>query len=256
MMKEPRGLADLPFAGDLRPFQGDLETDGHYELAHLSGSPVAGTAAGAWTGTWTGTAAGGSRFTECAFTGVTFDGGQLRRCRLSDVWFGESRFVAFDMAESSFVDAWFSGCVLAGVQAFSAGLRRVVFRDCKLDSVNFRESSLTEVTFADCVLREVDFGGARLKKVRFPGCQLTGADFTKVRCTDVDLRGATLGGTAAGGTAAGIRAGYESLAGVRIDTLQLMALAPYLAHHLGIAVDDDGDSPDRGRLFRDPGKNT
>lgn len=221
-MKEPRGLAALPFAGELRPFGDALETDGDYELAHLSGSALADVMAG------------GSRFAECAFTGVTFDGGQLRRCRLSDVWFGESRFVAFDLAESSFADAWFSGCVLAGVQAFSAGMRRVVFRDCKLDSVNFRESSLREVTFADCVLRDVDFGGARLKKVRFGGSVLTGADFTKVACTDVDLRGATLGSDGA----AGIRAGYESLVGVRIDNLQLMSLAPYLARHLGITVDD------------------
>jgi uncharacterized protein YjbI with pentapeptide repeats len=221
-MKEPRGLADLPFAEELRPLADALEVDGDYELAHVSGSPMAGTAAG------------GSRFAECAFTGVTFDSGQLRRCRLSDVWFGESRFVAFDLAESSFADAWFSGCVLAGVQAFSVGMRRVVFRDCKLDSVNFREASLREVTFADCVLRDVDFGGAGLRKVRFPGSVLTGTDFTKVTCTDVDLRGAALGGD--GG--AGIRAGYESLSGMRIDNLQLMALAPHLARHLGITVDD------------------
>jgi uncharacterized protein YjbI with pentapeptide repeats len=90
------------------------------------------------------------------------------------------------------------------------------------------------VTFADCVLRDVDFGGARLKKMRFPGSVLTGADFTKVTCTDVDLRGATLGGDGE----VGIRAGYESMSGVRIDNLQLVTLAPYLARHMGITVDD------------------
>jgi uncharacterized protein YjbI with pentapeptide repeats len=225
-MKEPRGLADLPFAGNLQPFEDALETDGDYELVHVSGS-VSGSALA-------GIGAGGSRFAECAFTGMTLDGGQLRRCRLSDVWFGESRLVTFDMAESSFADAWFSRCVLAGVQAFSVGMRRVVFRDCKLDSVNFRKSSLHEVTFTDCVLRDVDFGGGRLKKVRFGGSILTRADFTKVTCTDVDLRGATLGSD--GET--GIRAGYESLSGVCIDNLQLMTLAPHLAHHLGIKVND------------------
>jgi uncharacterized protein YjbI with pentapeptide repeats len=225
-MKEPRGLADLPFAGELRPLADALETDGDYELIHFGGPALAGT--------WANTAAGGSRFAECAFTGVTLDGGQLRRCRLSDVWFGDSRFVAFDLAESSFADAWFSGCVLAGVQAFSAGMQRVVFRDCKLDSVNLRESSLREVTFADCMLRDVDFSGARLKKMRFTGSVLTGADFTKVTCTDVDLRGATLGGDGE----VGIRAGYESMSGMRIDNLQLVTLAPYLARHLGITVDD------------------
>jgi hypothetical protein len=44
----------------------------------------------------------------------------------------------------------------------------------------------------------------------------------------VDLRGARLG----------ITAGYESLRGVTIDSGQLVALAPYLARHLGITVAD------------------
>ena len=90
--------------------------------------------------------------------------------------------------------------------------------------------------FEDCVLRDVDFGSAKLTRVRFPGCTLSGTDFTKVSCTDVDLRGARLG--AAGTGDAGIRAGFDSLRGVRIDTLQLMTLAPLLAHHLGITVED------------------
>jgi len=49
-----------------------------------------------------------------------------------------------------------------------------------------------------------------------------------VTCTDVDLRGASLG----------IADGYGSLAGATIDTVQLVALAPYLARHLGLAVTD------------------
>ena len=37
---------------------------------------------------------------------------------------------------------------------------------------------------------------------------------------------------------AGIKSGFDSLSGVRIDTVQLMTLAPLLAHHLGITVSD------------------
>lgn len=223
-MKSPRNLADLAFAADLRPFGAALEVEGDYERIRFDGH------------TFADATAGGSRISESGFTGVTFDGGRMRRARLSDVWFGESRLVAFDMAECALTDVWFSGCVFAGVQAFALTTRRVRFRDCKLDSVNFRESKLTDVLFEDCVLRDVDFGGAKLTRVRFPGCTLTGADFTKTSCTDVDLRNARLGAGGAGD--AGIRAGYDSLRGVRIDTLQLMTLAPLLAHHLGITVED------------------
>jgi uncharacterized protein YjbI with pentapeptide repeats len=84
------------------------------------------------------------------------------------------------------------------------------------------------VTFENLLLRDVDFGSARLRRVSFPGCTLAGADFTKVTCVDVDLRGAELG----------ITAGYESLRGATIDSVQLIALAPRLAHHLGITVAD------------------
>ncbi|MFY9650155.1 pentapeptide repeat-containing protein [Trebonia sp.] len=221
-MKPPRALADLPFAAELRPFDGELELDGDYDRVRFDSAAFAEAVAG------------GSRFAESAFTGVTFDGGRLRRARLSDVWVSETRFIALDAAECSWTDAWFSGCVLAGVQAFSSVLRRVTLRGCKLDSVNFRECKLTDVLFEDCVLRDADFGGAKLTRVRFPGCTLSDADFSKVTCTDVDLRGATLGGDGV----AGVRAGYDSLRGARIDTLQLMTLAPLLAHHLGIAVED------------------
>ena len=51
---------------------------------------------------------------------------------------------------------------------------------------------------------------------------------------DVDLRGARLGSA----DTPGIKAGYDRLGGTRIDSLQLMTLAPLLAQHLGIRVTD------------------
>jgi uncharacterized protein YjbI with pentapeptide repeats len=226
-VKSPTTVEDLQFASELRALSGDddadLEIDGDYDRVLFSGYSFADAEAG------------GARFTECAFTGGTgFDGGRLRRARLSDVWFGETRLVAVDMAESSLTDVWFSGCVFAGVQAFSCVGRRVLFRGCKLDSVNFRDCKLTDVSFEDCVLRDVDFGSAKLSKVRFAGSQFVNVDFAKATCSSVDLRGARLGSA----DAPGIKAGYDSLSGTRIDSAQLMTLAPLLASHLGIKVAD------------------
>jgi uncharacterized protein YjbI with pentapeptide repeats len=224
-VKTPETFDDLGFASELAPFgeSSPLEFDGDYDRVLFAGLAFADADAG------------GARFTECAFTdGTGFDGGRLRRSRFSDVWFSQVRLVAVDLAESSLTDAWFSGCVLAGVQAFSLIGRRLLLRGCKLDSVNFRDSKLTDVVFQDCVLRDADFGSAKLTRVRFPGCQVTGADFTRATCKDVDLRGASLGSD----SDLGIKAGYDSLAGARIDSVQLMTLAPLLAHHLGITVAD------------------
>jgi uncharacterized protein YjbI with pentapeptide repeats len=201
---------------ELTAFEGDLEPDEDYEGLRFADA------------TFNEAAAGGCHFLDCSFAGVSLAGGWLRKSRFTDATLLQVRFVATDLAETGWQDTVLTGCALAGVQAFSAALRRVRFRDGKLDSVNFRESVLIDVTFEDCVLRDVDFGGATLQRVSFPGCTLTGADFTKVTCTDVDLRGAQLG----------ITAGYESLRGATIDSVQLVGLAPYLARHLGITVED------------------
>ncbi len=197
-------------------FEGDLEPDEDYEGLRFTDA------------TFDEAAAGGCHFLDCEFTGVSFADSRLRKSRFTDAALRDTRFVATDLAETSWQDTTLASCALAGVQAFSAGLRRVTFRDGKLDSVNFRGAVFTDVAFEDCVLRDADFGSATLLRVSFAGCTLTGADFTKASCTKVDLRGAQLG----------ITAGYESLRGVTIDSVQLVTLAPYLARHLGITVAD------------------
>jgi uncharacterized protein YjbI with pentapeptide repeats len=165
---------------------------------------------------------------ECAFTQVTFDGGSLRRSRLSEVWLRDVRLVATDLAESDWLDAAFVSTVIAGAQAYNSNLRRVSFRGCKIDSVNFRSATLVDVVFDDCLLRDVDFAGATLERTRFPGSRLSGVDFTKATLKKADLRGADLD----------ISAGYDSLRGAIIDTAQLIDLAPTFAQVLGITVKD------------------
>ena len=203
-------------AAELIPHEGDLEPDEDYEGVLFDGTSFAEPAAGH------------CHFLDCSFLAASFDGGSLRKARFTDTPLREVRFVACDLAETGWQDVTLSGCALAGVQAFSAAMRRVTFRGCKLDSVNFRSGTLTEVTFEDCLLRDAEFGGAVLRRVSFGGCTLAGADFAKASCTEVDLRGAELG----------ISGGYESLGGTTIDSVQLVALAPLLARHLGISVTD------------------
>jgi uncharacterized protein YjbI with pentapeptide repeats len=203
-------------AADLVPFQGALEPDELYDGMAFDGI------------TFEQADAALGHFLECSFSGVAFEGGSLRKARFTDTGLREVRFVACDLAETGWQDVTLAGCALAGVQAFSCSMRRVTFRDAKLDSVNFRGSTLTEVRFENCVLRDAEFGGATLRQVSFAGSTLAGADFTKAACAQVDLRGAELG----------ITGGYESLRGTTIDSVQLVALAPLLARHLGITVKD------------------
>jgi len=173
-------------------------------------------------------AAGNCLFLDCSFVNVSFRECRLRKCRFTDTTMREVRIVATDLAETAWQDVTLTGCALAGVQAYSAEWRRVACRDGKLDSVNFRGATLADVRFENCLQPDADFSGATLHRVSFSGCTLTGADFTQASCTSVDLRGASLG----------ITGGFGSLGGSTIDSVQLVALAPQLAHHLGITVAD------------------
>jgi uncharacterized protein YjbI with pentapeptide repeats len=212
----PRELADLPYADALTPHQGGLSASHDYDTVLFDKSAFDEPDAPS------------SKFLECAFTGVSVQGGRLRRCRFIDAWLKDVRFTLTDLAETQWSDATFAGGVVAGVQAFDARLDRVVFAGCKLDSVNLRAARLTGVTFTDCLLRDVDFSGAKLRQTTFAGCQLSGADFSKAELDRVDLRGSELG----------LIVGPQPLRGAIISSGQLGAIAPVLADALGIVVDD------------------
>jgi uncharacterized protein YjbI with pentapeptide repeats len=209
-------VADLPFAAALTPHAGGLAARGDYDGVHFDqlsfDEPQAAS----------------SEFIECAFTGVSFQGGRLPKARLRDVLMRDVRLIATSMGESHWADVVVAESIAAGTEVFGAELRRVTFRGCKLDSVNFRGAALTEVTFARCELRDVDFAGATLTRTAFPGSRLAKTDFTNVTMNKTDLRDAELG----------IIIGPDSLRGATVSTGQLVYLAPVLAETMGITVSD------------------
>ena len=210
-------ITDLPFATGLTPHSGGLSPDSDYDTVHFDRVTFADERAAS------------SRFIDCAFTGVTVQGGRLQRDRFSDVFLRDVRLVATSLAETSWTGVTAARSMAAGVEAFGARLRRVTFRGCKLDSVNFREAQLTDVTFDSCDLRHVDFAGATLTRTAFPGSRLERTDFSRAQLAGTDLRGAELG----------IIISPDSLRGAIVSAGQLVFLAPLLAETLGITVSDD-----------------
>ena len=209
-------LADLPFAAALQIHRGGLAPAEAYECAHFDQLDLCQPDAA------------GSRFLECAFTGVSIQEGQLRRARFTDVLLRDVRLISTTLAESGWVGAAVTGSVAAGVEAFGAQLRRVILRGCKLDSVNLRDAVLADVTFDNCVLSDVDFSGAALARTAFRDCRLTRTNLSRVTMDEVDLRGAELG----------ITIDPTCLRGAIVTTAQLMDLAPVLAGSIGLTVAD------------------
>ncbi|MEV0297364.1 pentapeptide repeat-containing protein [Nocardia sp. NPDC050710] len=213
----PRELADLPYARYLEPFHGELEPEGDYDCAHLSGIDVSDADVRHAT------------FTESAFTDFAMNRGSMRHTRFRDVWCRDVRWIGTELADTAWQDAELIAGALAGVDAGGAVLRRMRFEGCKLDSINLRSATLRDVTFVDCVLRDIDLAGANLTNVTFPGSRLDGLLLNKARLTKVDLRGA-LG--------IGIADGLEALRGATVTPLQLLDLAPAFARATGIIVAD------------------
>jgi uncharacterized protein YjbI with pentapeptide repeats len=217
MTKIPQDVADLPYAEALEPGPSPLRRDWNYDLCHFDSANEQGADVGS------------SRFTECAFENVQFDELRMRRTKHTDVWWRGSRMLSTDLAESEWLDVTVLSSALAGIEAFSAKLRRVVLQRCKLDAVNFRGAELHEVVFEDCILRDVDFSGSRLMDVKFPGSALRGAKFAKSKLTRADFRDATV---------VEVVDGYQNLRGAIIDSGQAVELAVDLAQALGISVKD------------------
>lgn len=154
------------------------------------------------------------RIERCGFTGA-----QLERLNAEDIIWRGCDLSAVQCSESSLFRMHVDGGRLSGIDLSRSTLRDVCFEDCKLDMANFRFAKLQRVTFRNCQLRETDFQAAELIDVTFPGSVLDKAIFDQCNLIRVDFRGALL---------YDLR-GWQSLAGVKLDTTQLMQVAPQLA---------------------------
>ncbi len=171
-------LASLPYARHLRPLTDELGHDGDHAEVHLDSAE------------FDDVRAGGSRFSECAMTSVTFTGGAFDGVRLDDVWISRSRWIGGAWGDAQLLNVSILDSSIAGLQAYGSYWRRVVLQGCKIDSLNLRGAKLQDVEFRDCDLTEVDFYGATLTAVTFPGSSIRRARFDKVTTKKLDFRGA------------------------------------------------------------------
>jgi len=155
-------------------------------------------------------------------------GARLARLQGHTTWWEDC-----DLSNADLAGAGLRHCVmrrtrLTGVSFAEASLRDALVEDCKLDLANLRFAHLERVTFRNCVLADADFSGSTQRAVRYEGCDLRATQFSQARLDRVDLRGSRLEGIG----------GIGDLRGARIGNEQLLELAPALAAHLGLRVED------------------
>lgn len=170
----------------------------------------------------------GIRFAECELDGVLLSAADLRGAR-----FVESRLVRVNAPilsapRSTWRDVVIEQSRVGSGELFDTNWRSVRFSNCRLGYLNLRGSELLDVEFVDCAIDEIDLGGARAARVAFPGTSVDSLDVTRAALGDFDLRGADLHGVR----------GIEGLRGSTISARQLAELAPALASHIGVGVED------------------
>ena len=166
-----------------------------------------------------------ARVKDCRFDGV-----ELRRLRCRQVVFETCDFANTRWFDCELSDVAFLGCRFIGASITGGGLSAVFLRDCLAQLAKLSHLGRPHALLEDCDLRGALVLESDLGELRFSGCDLEGLEFAGVSLAGADLRGNEL---------AGLK-GIACLRGATIDGLQLLALAPALAAHLGVVVEQAG----------------
>ena len=126
-------------------------------------------------------------------------------------------------------------------ELYDADVESLLIEDCRLGFVNLAGTAVRDVLIQGTRIDELDLSGIDARRVRFEDCRVGTLRLHGGSLSDVDLRGLEMR----------VVSGIGSLAGVTISSGQLTELAPLLAQHLGLRVEDRNHRQDcdttRGR---------
>ena len=159
--------------------------------------------------------------------GCRLDGAELRRLRCRRVVFdtcdfANSRWLDCELGEVAFVDCRFTGASIAGGR-----FADVVAPECRLRLAKLSHLGRPHALLEACDLRGALLMESDLSDTHFAACDLSDAELFNVDLQGADLRDNEL---------AGLR-GVGCLRGATVDALQLLALGPALAAHVGLVVE-------------------
>ena len=121
-----------------------------------------------------------------------------------------------------------TGSRIGAWEIYDADLESVLIEDCRLGFANLAGTTLRDVLIRSTRIDELDLSGIEAERVRFEDCRVGTLRLRGGSLSDVDLRGLEMR----------VVSGVSSLAGATISGEQLTELAPLLAQHLGLRVED------------------
>ncbi|WP_114853488.1 pentapeptide repeat-containing protein [Brachybacterium sp. YJGR34] len=170
----------------------------------------------------------GLTLTECELLGVTAHTTALTSARLVETRIDRLNAPVLDATRSTWRDVELTGSRIGALDIYDASVTSTRISGCKLDWINLRSSHLEDVLFEDCTIGELDLSGVHAKRVAFIDCRTGSLALAHAQLQDVDLRGLEMGSIG----------NLEGMAGATLDAQQVTALAPALATHLGVRIED------------------
>ena len=170
---------------------------------------------------------------SCRFSEVFADDTDLTAARLVDCRLERLSSTYLHSPRSTWRAVELTGSRIGAWEIYDADLESVLIEDCRLGFANLAGTTLRDILIRSTRIDELDLSGIEADRVRFADCRVG-----TLSLSDVDLRGLEMR----------VVSGVGSLAGATISGEQLTELAPLLAQHLGLRVEDqdDGQNPITG----------
>jgi len=165
----------------------------------------------------------GCRFSEVFANDTDLAAARLVDCRLERLsatylHSPRSTWRTVELADSR-IGAW---------EIYDADVESVLIEDCRLGFANLVGTALRDVLIRGTRIDELDLSGIDAQRIRFEDCRVGVLRLRGGSLSDVDLRGLEMT----------VVSGIGSLAGATISSGQLTELAPLLAQHLGLRIED------------------
>ena len=169
---------------------------------------------------------------SCRFSEVFADDTDLTAARLVDCRLERLSSTYLHSPRSTWRAVELTGSRIGAWEIYDADLESVLIEDCRLGFANLAGTVLRDVLIRSTRIDELDLSGIEAERVRFEDCQVGTLRLRGGSLSDVDLRGLEMR----------VVSGVDSLGGATVSGEQLTELAPLLAQHLGLRVEDqDGE---------------
>ena len=169
---------------------------------------------------------------SCRFSEVFADDTDLTAARLVDCRLERLSSTYLHSPRSTWRAVELTGSRIGAWEIYDADLESVLIEDCRLGFANLAGTVLRDILIRSTRIDELDLSGIEAERVRFEDCQVGTLRLRGGSLSDVDLRGLEMR----------VVSGVDSLGGATVSGEQLTELAPLLAQHLGLRVEDqDGE---------------